>query len=424
MIEAAALAFRVAEQIDVDAILAALEVEVDQSACAAAAAGARGEQRLVRADLLAHDDDLVPLAGGRTIARRFQALRGLQEGVLVAPDEIDFQQFEAQIAPLGLALERDAHQIGRLIVQAVRHVKIGLGQRIALIEIDGALARHGVIGADFSSPVSPNRPVSAVKSGTGCWPDSSTTKESLPLRIALSLAAASSRSVDVGLVHQRAEVIAAGGLAALLQAANPSTRQTPRGAARPAATSWRLPNRSTIRTRSAAQPPVSSSRAAGRAPVSEAAESRSLQAAGPAERPQSAAAGGTAAGGTAAGGTAAGGSTGFGGATATGGGATVCAGGGGVAGTPSLCCSAAEFGVADVDQTLRFRELPFQILDAILQRLVASALAALELPLPELSPAGARRHETQMAARCRGGGAAATLRQASICRCTSPIASF
>ena len=43
VIEAAALALRLAEQIDVDAVLAALEVEIDQGAGAAAAAGGRGE---------------------------------------------------------------------------------------------------------------------------------------------------------------------------------------------------------------------------------------------------------------------------------------------------------------------------------------------------------------------------------------------
>ena len=49
MTQSAALAFRLAEQIDVDAVLAALEVEIDQRAGAAAAAGgARGEQRLIR----------------------------------------------------------------------------------------------------------------------------------------------------------------------------------------------------------------------------------------------------------------------------------------------------------------------------------------------------------------------------------------
>ncbi len=70
----------------------------------------------------------------------------LQEGILVAPDKIDFQQLQAQIAPVRFALQRDSHQVGGLVVQAVRHVEIGLGEGIALIEIDRALARHGVFG--------------------------------------------------------------------------------------------------------------------------------------------------------------------------------------------------------------------------------------------------------------------------------------
>src|ERR1700722_7791588 len=70
----AALAFRVAEQVDIDAVLAAFEIQIDQRAGAAAAAGAGGKQRFVRADLLAHNDNLVPLAGRRAAPGGFQAL--------------------------------------------------------------------------------------------------------------------------------------------------------------------------------------------------------------------------------------------------------------------------------------------------------------------------------------------------------------
>ena len=147
MIQFAVFAVRIAEQIDVDAVLAALEIQVDQSPGASAAAACGGEQRLVRANLFAHDDDLVPLAGGSPVAGRFQALRGLQERVLVAPDEIDFKQLQAQIAPVRFALERNSHEVGCLIIQTVCHVKIGFGQRIALIEIDRTLARHRVVGS-------------------------------------------------------------------------------------------------------------------------------------------------------------------------------------------------------------------------------------------------------------------------------------
>ena len=87
----AALAIRVAEQIDVHAVLAALQIQIDHRSGTASAAGRGAEHRLVRADLFAHDDDLVPLAGRRAVARRFQSFGRLQERVLVAPDEVDFQ---------------------------------------------------------------------------------------------------------------------------------------------------------------------------------------------------------------------------------------------------------------------------------------------------------------------------------------------
>jgi len=146
VIQAAALALGVAEQIDVDAVLAALEVQIDQSTRAAAASGVGREQGIVGANLLAHDDYLVPLPGGSPVACRFQSLCRLQESILVAPNEVDLQELQPQVAPVRLALEGNAHQVGGLIVQAVGHVKIGFGQRIALVQIDRALARHGVVG--------------------------------------------------------------------------------------------------------------------------------------------------------------------------------------------------------------------------------------------------------------------------------------
>jgi hypothetical protein len=75
-----------------------------------------------------------------------KTLGGLQEGVLVAPDEIDFQQLQPQVAAVRLAFQCDTHQIRGLIVQAIGHVEVGFGQRIALIQVDRALARHGVVG--------------------------------------------------------------------------------------------------------------------------------------------------------------------------------------------------------------------------------------------------------------------------------------
>ncbi len=146
MIEGAALAFGIAEQIDVDAILAALEIEIDQRSRPRARCPPGTRTWLVGANLLAHDDDLVPLAGRRTIARRLQRLGRLQKGILVPPDEIDFQQLEAQVAAVRLTLQGNAHEVGRLVVQTIGHVKIRLGQWIALIEIDRTLARHRIVG--------------------------------------------------------------------------------------------------------------------------------------------------------------------------------------------------------------------------------------------------------------------------------------
>ncbi len=158
--------------------------------------------RFVRANLLAHDDDLVPLAGRSAVARRLQTLRRLQERVLVAPDEINLQQLQAQIAPIRLALERDAHQVGRLVVQAVGHVEIGFGQRIALIEIDRALARHGVVGGlDVGVRVARATAAASPNSGIRCSPDSSTTNESSPRRIDAELRGRIAEVGDIGGLH-------------------------------------------------------------------------------------------------------------------------------------------------------------------------------------------------------------------------------
>ena len=46
-----------------------------------------------------------------------------------------------------LALDRDAHEVGGLVVQTIGHVEIGFGQRIALVEVDRGLAADGLVGA-------------------------------------------------------------------------------------------------------------------------------------------------------------------------------------------------------------------------------------------------------------------------------------
>ena len=65
-----------------------------------------------------------------------QLAGSVEEQFPVAPHEIDFQQLELQVAPARLAIDRDLDQVGGLIVQAVRHVEVGFGERILLIEAD------------------------------------------------------------------------------------------------------------------------------------------------------------------------------------------------------------------------------------------------------------------------------------------------
>ena len=143
---------RLAQQVEIHAVLAALEIEVDAAAGRARQRAAAGEQRVFRSNLPPHDDDFFPFAGRSLVTTRRQLASELQELILVAPDEIDLEQLELQVAALRLAGNRDAHQIGRLIVQAISHVEIGLGQRIALVErYRGAGGGNLVIDRDRSA---------------------------------------------------------------------------------------------------------------------------------------------------------------------------------------------------------------------------------------------------------------------------------
>ncbi len=74
-----------------------------------------------------------------------QILGGAQERVLVAPDEEHLEQLELEVAPVRRRVERLLHELRGLIVQAVRHVEIGFGDRIGLVEIDDGLARQRIV---------------------------------------------------------------------------------------------------------------------------------------------------------------------------------------------------------------------------------------------------------------------------------------
>ena len=83
--------------------------------------------------------------GAASIARAMQLAGSVEEQILVTPDEIDLQQLELQVAPARLAIDRDLHQVGSLIVQAVRHVEVGFGERILLIEANRGFAAERVV---------------------------------------------------------------------------------------------------------------------------------------------------------------------------------------------------------------------------------------------------------------------------------------
>ena len=110
--------------------------------------------------------------GAASLAALRQLARGLQELLLVAPDEEHFEELQLQIAPPGLAADGDADQVRGLVVQAVGHVEVGFGERIALVEVDRRLAADRLIARHVArrgrgAPAAPRR-------GRSCVPDSST----------------------------------------------------------------------------------------------------------------------------------------------------------------------------------------------------------------------------------------------------------
>src|SRR5262249_47189628 len=138
------------QQVEIDAALAALEIEIHASSRSTADGSTTGEERVIGRQLLAHDDNLFPLAWRSLCAGIGEFPSAMQELLLVTPDEEHFEELELQIASVGLTADSDANQIGSLIVQAIRHVEIGLGQRVTLIEVDGRLAADRLVGRNVS----------------------------------------------------------------------------------------------------------------------------------------------------------------------------------------------------------------------------------------------------------------------------------
>src|SRR5690606_17739972 len=75
-----------------------------------------------------------------------QVTRGIQERFLVAPHEVDLEQLDLEVASVGRGSQRLREQVGRLVVEAVGDVEIGLGDRVGLIEVDDRLVRQRLVG--------------------------------------------------------------------------------------------------------------------------------------------------------------------------------------------------------------------------------------------------------------------------------------
>ena len=103
--------------------------------------------------MLAHDDDLVPVAAFVVTPNLLDAACRINECVAVTPHEVDFAKLGQQVQPVSFGLEGTIDQVGGLVVEAIGHVEIGLGNRVALIEVDGSLAAESILhrgkSADF-----------------------------------------------------------------------------------------------------------------------------------------------------------------------------------------------------------------------------------------------------------------------------------
>ena len=140
---------RLARQVEVDAALSAFQVEVHAAGRRTAHRPGTREQRILGRELLAHDEDLLPLPGRGLAAGVRQLARRLQELILVAPHEEYFEELQSQIAARGFAGDGDADQIRGLVIQAVRHVEVSFRERVALVEVDRRLAADRLIARNL-----------------------------------------------------------------------------------------------------------------------------------------------------------------------------------------------------------------------------------------------------------------------------------
>ena len=100
---------------------------------------------MIASDLLTHDDNLVPVGAFRATNCCSQTSSGINERISVAPDKIDLTKLGEQILALRFNIQCTIDQVRRLIVKTVRHMEIGLGDRIRLVKIDSSFGTERIV---------------------------------------------------------------------------------------------------------------------------------------------------------------------------------------------------------------------------------------------------------------------------------------
>ena len=112
------------------------------------------KQLMVASNLLAHDHNLVPVCRVAVIADSgLQSRCCIDKRIPVAPDKVDLTQFGHEGLVVWIRFERPVDELCCLVIKTVGHVEIGLGNRVALVKIDGRVTAECVFeGAKLSGP--------------------------------------------------------------------------------------------------------------------------------------------------------------------------------------------------------------------------------------------------------------------------------
>ena len=109
------------------------------------------KQFVVCSDLLAHDDNLVPLCDFRVAGRGLQAFGRIHKGIAIAPNEINFTEFRQQVTTFRLDSQCTVDQVCRLVIKTVSHMKIGFCYRIGLVQVHRRIAAERILqGIEFA----------------------------------------------------------------------------------------------------------------------------------------------------------------------------------------------------------------------------------------------------------------------------------